>query len=53
MRNLQRQVAQPHTSGRTASCDGSFSLTRRVVQPHTTGRSASCDGSLSLVCMDC
>ncbi|MCR4994050.1 MAG: hypothetical protein K6A32_01505 [Bacteroidales bacterium] len=36
--SLTRQVAQPQTTGRSASCDRSFSVTRQVAQPHTYGR---------------
>ncbi|MCR4995001.1 MAG: hypothetical protein K6A32_06470 [Bacteroidales bacterium] len=39
--SLTRQVAQPQTTGRSASCDWSFSVMRLVVQRHATGRSTS------------
>ncbi|MCR4994509.1 MAG: hypothetical protein K6A32_03895 [Bacteroidales bacterium] len=48
MCGFQHKVAQPHTSGRTASNVRSHSLKRQVAQPQTTGRSASCDRSLSV-----
>ncbi len=52
MCGFQHKVAQPQTSGRTASNDGSFSVMRQVVQHHATGRSTSCVKSLSLTRMD-